>query len=84
MTEVNSYTQMSQMSCYNNMSSSHPTNQVCIFVFVCFLDPLSDEHRLMQELTTDYNTNVRPRSNSSTAVDIQVRFSLQQIYDLVG
>ena len=43
----------------------------------------SHEYNLQQTLFHDYDTSVRPRYNSSQTVNVSVRFSLQQIYDLV-
>ena len=45
---------------------------------------VSHEYRLMGKLLDGYEQTARPRYNSSEVVDILVRFSLQQIYDLVS
>lgn len=42
-----------------------------------------DEQRLMQQLFSNYDRRVRPRRNSSQTVNVQIRFNLQQINDLV-
>jgi len=42
-----------------------------------------DEMRLMERLFRRHDRTVRPRLNSSQTVDVAIRFSLQQINDLV-
>jgi len=44
----------------------------------------SHEHILVKELFKYYDPTVRPRYNSSHTVNVRVRFSLQQINDLVS
>ena len=45
---------------------------------------VSNEYRLVGMLLENYERTARPRYNSSDVVEIMVRFSLQQIYDLVS
>lgn len=46
-------------------------------------ETMCDELRLMDQLFHHYDQSVRPRRNSSQTVNVQVRFNLQQINDLV-
>lgn len=42
------------------------------------------EYKLVKDLFRHYDTSVRPRYDSSDNVEVTIRFSLQQIYDLVS
>ncbi len=54
-----------------------------IFIFP-ISGTFSHEFKLFRKLFRGYDTTVRPRFNSMDTVTVSVRFSLQQIYDLVG
>ena len=50
----------------------------------CATGSYSHEFKLIRKLFRGYDTTVRPRFDSSDTVTVEVRFSLQQIYDLVS
>lgn len=49
-----------------------------------FAANVPDEYRLMHDLLHNYESTARPRFDSNHVVNVLVRFSLQQIYDLVS
>jgi hypothetical protein len=64
-----------------------PVKKASVVNVICLIAAAvtrSHEHRLMNRLFGQYDTTVRPRHDSSQTVDVAIRFSLQQINDLVS
>jgi hypothetical protein len=53
-------------------------------LFVLSAATVPDEFRLIRDLLRKYEQTARPRHDSADVVTVVVRFSLQQIYDLVS